>query len=180
MLAADHDRLLQEVIEIAALTEYNRASLIPILRMVKEKYRGIDSEAMQIIADVVGIHPVEVHAVATFYSFLKPQTEGRVVFRLCRTLSCDLKGKQAIAEQLQRELGIEFGQTTDDEAFTLEWANCIGLCDQGPAMLVNETAYTQLTPEKVSAIVAEYRAQLQTAADDEAPSETRTEVRAEA
>jgi NADH:ubiquinone oxidoreductase subunit E len=106
MLAADHDQLLQEVIDIAALTEYNRASLIPILRMVKEKYRGIDSEAMQIIADVVGIHPVEVHAVATFYSFLKPQTEGRVVFRLCRTLSCELKGKQAIAEQLQRELGI--------------------------------------------------------------------------
>jgi NADH:ubiquinone oxidoreductase subunit E len=97
-----------------------------------------------------------------------------VGFRLCRTLSCDLKGKQAIAEQLQRELGIGFGETTDDEAFTLEWANCIGLCDQGPAMLVNETAYTHLTPEKVSAIVAEYRAQLQAEAGDEALTEART------
>ena len=164
MLVIDRDELREDVIEIAALTEYNRASLIPVLRKVKEKYRTIDSEAMQLIADVLGIHPVEVYAVATFYAFLKPELEGRLVFRLCRTLSCDLKGKDEVAARLQSELGVGFGETTEDELFTLEWANCMGLCDQGPAMLVNETVYTALTPDKVSAIVADYRRQLESEA----------------
>lgn len=161
MLVDELDRLREDVLEIAALTEYNRASLIPILRKIKEKYRCIDSEAMQIIADVLGIHPVEVHAVASFYAFLKPELEGRLVFRLCRTLSCELAGKDEVAEQLRNELGIDFGETTADQLFTLEWANCMGLCDQGPAMLVNETVYTSLTPQKISDIVADYRRQLE-------------------
>ena len=161
MLVSERDQLREDVLEVAALTEYNRASLIPILRKVKEKYRCIDSEAMQLIADVLGIHPVEVYAVATFYAFLKPETEGRLVFRLCRTLSCELEGKDEVAARLQSDLGIGFGETTPDELFTLEWANCMGLCDQGPAMLVNETVYTALTPEKVGDIVADYRRQLE-------------------
>ena len=99
--------------------------------------------------------------VATFYAFLKPETEGRLVFRLCRTLSCELEGKDEVAARLQSDLGIGFGETTPDELFTLEWANCMGLCDQGPAMLVNETVYTALTPEKVGNIVADYRRQLE-------------------
>ena len=111
MRVIDYEQLREEVIEVAALTNYNRASLIPILRNVKEKYRGIDSEAMQIIADVLGCHPVEVNAVATFYSFLNPKTEGRFIFRLCRTYSCELAGKEEVARQLARDLGIDFGET---------------------------------------------------------------------
>ena len=159
MLVTERDRLREDVLAIAELTDFNRASLIPILRKVKETYRGIDSYAMQLIADVLGVHPVEVYAVATFYSFVKPETEGRLVFRLCRTLSCELDGKERVAEQLQRDLGIGFGETTPDQVFSLEWANCMGMCDQGPAMLVNETVYTQLTPDKVHDIVEEYRSQ---------------------
>jgi NADH:ubiquinone oxidoreductase subunit E len=157
MLVTERDRLREDVLAVAQLTDCNRASLIPILRTVKEKYRGVDSYAMQLIADTLGIHPVEVYSVATFYSFIQPQTEGRLVFRLCRTLSCELEGKEQVAQELQRELGIGFGETTPDQLFGLEWANCMGMCDQGPAMLVNETVYTRLTPEKVHDIVQEYR-----------------------
>ena len=154
----DYDKLRDDVIEVAALTNYNRASLIPVLRTVKEKYRGSDSEAMQIIADVLGCHPVEVNAVATFYAFLSPETQGRFIFRLCRTYSCELAGKQEIAEQLSRDLGVGFGETSADGAFSLEWANCMGMCDQGPAMLVNEEIYTKLTPDRVATIVQDYKA----------------------
>ncbi|MCL5734540.1 MAG: NAD(P)H-dependent oxidoreductase subunit E [Actinobacteria bacterium] len=159
MLITERDRLREDVLAIAELTDCHRASLIPILRKVKEKYRGIDTYAMQLIADVLGIHPVEVYSVATFYSFIQPQTQGRLAFRLCRTLSCELEGKESVAEQLQRDLGIGFGETTPDQVFSLEWANCMGMCDQGPAMLVNETVYTQLTPGKVHDIVEEYKSQ---------------------
>ena len=153
----DYEKLREEVMEVASLTNYNRASLIPVLRTVKEKYRGIDSEAMQIIADVLECHPVEVNAVATFYAFLDPKTEGRFIFRLCRTYSCELAGKAEIARQLARDLGIDFGETSADGAFSLEWANCMGMCDQGPAMLVNEEIYTRLTPNRVHTIVQDFK-----------------------
>jgi [NiFe] hydrogenase diaphorase moiety large subunit len=124
---------------------------------VKAKYRGIDSYAMQLIADVLDIHPVEVYAVATFYSFLHPEIEGRYVFRLCRTLSCDFAGKDLAARQLSDALGLDFGETSPDGAFTLQWTNCLGMCDQGPAMLVNERIFTRVTPEKVHGILQECR-----------------------
>jgi NADH:ubiquinone oxidoreductase subunit E len=156
-LVIDYEQLREEVMEVAALTNYNRASLIPVLRTIKEKYRGIDSEAMQIVADVLECHPVEVNAVATFYAFLNPKTEGRFIFRLCRTYSCELAGKAEIAKQLARDLGVDFGETSADGTFSLEWANCMGMCDQGPAMLVNEDIYTKLTPNRVHTIVQDYK-----------------------
>jgi NADH:ubiquinone oxidoreductase subunit E len=157
MAVMDPTRLRKEVEEVAALTNYSRASLIPILRQVKERYRELDSDTMQIIADVLRIAPVEVQAVSTFYSFIPPEAQGAFVFRLCRTYSCELAGKNEVAAQLQKELGIAFGEMTGDGTFSLEWANCMGMCDQGPAMLVNEEIYTKLTPAKVSTVVADYR-----------------------
>ena len=156
MLVTERDMMREDVTAIAELTGFNRSSLIPILQEVKQKYRGIDSYAMQLIADVLNIHPVEVHAVATFFAFLNPETEGRYVFRLCRTLSCEFEGKDQVARQLEEKLGLAFGETSADGNFSLEWANCLGMCDQGPAMLVNDRVFTQLTPAKTRSIVDEY------------------------
>ena len=170
MATSSPEQLRVEIEEIAALTNFSRASLIPILRKLKDKYRGLDSEAMQITADVLGIHPGEVDAVATFYTFIQPEMQGQFIFRLCRTYSCDLTGKEKVAAQLEKEMGIVFGETTADGAFTLEWGNCMGMCDQGPAMLVNEDVYTQITPERVGEIVADYRRRLVAEADGERPA----------
>jgi [NiFe] hydrogenase diaphorase moiety large subunit len=147
--------------DIAAVVERHgaeRTSLIPILQDIKKEHREITDEAMQVVADLLDIHPVEVYSVATFYAFLHGAPEGRFVVRLCGTLACDFAGKTAVAEALRTALGIEFGATTDDGVFTLEWASCVGMCDQGPAMLVNDKVLTRVTPAKVAEIVAEYRA----------------------
>ena len=147
--------------DIAAVVERHgaeRTSLIPILQDIKKEHREITDEAMQVVADMLDIHPVEVYSVATFYAFLHGAPEGRFVVRLCGTLACDFAGKTAVAEALRTALGIEFGATTDDGVFTLEWASCVGMCDQGPAMLVNDKVLTRVTPAKVAEIVAEYRA----------------------
>ncbi|MFH1833965.1 MAG: NAD(P)H-dependent oxidoreductase subunit E, partial [bacterium] len=157
MLVTERDRMREDVTAIAELTGFNRSSLIPILQEVKLKYRCIDSYAMQLIADVLDIHPVEVHAVATFFAYLSPELEGRYVFRLCRTLSCEFEGKELVAKQLEEDLGVGFGETSADGNFSLMWANCMGMCDQGPAMLVNDKVYTQLTQTKARAVVEEYR-----------------------
>jgi [NiFe] hydrogenase diaphorase moiety large subunit len=169
MVVANPDQLRKEVEELAARTNFSRASLIPILRKVKQKYHGIDSDAMQLIADVLGIHSAEVDAVATFYSFIQPEMQGQFIFRLCMTYSCELAGKEEVARRLEEELGIGFGQTTADGAYSLEWGNCMGMCDQGPAMLVNEDVYAQLTPESVSDIVADYRKRVESGSNGEPP-----------
>jgi [NiFe] hydrogenase diaphorase moiety large subunit len=162
MTTAEQKQLRDEIIDIAEHTNFSRASLVPILRFIKEKYRGIDAEAMQTTADVLGIHPVEVDAVSTFYSFLDPATQGQFVFRLCQTYSCELAGKQEVVAQLERDLGISFGETSADGLFSLEFANCMGMCDQGPAMLVNDEIYTKLTPNEVHGIVQDYRKRAKT------------------
>ena len=135
-----------------------RASLIPILADVKRRFHEIDSQTMQTIADVLDIHPVEVYSVASFYAFLHGAPTGQFVVRLCGTLSCDFAGKDAVADALKTELGVDFDQTTDDGLFTLEWASCVGMCDQGPALLVNDDVHTRVTPEAAKEIVAACRA----------------------
>ena len=160
MTTAELKQLRGEIVGIAEHTNFSRASLVPILRFIKEKYRGIDAEAMQIAADVLHIAPVEVDAVSTFYSFLGPEVQGQYVFRLCQTYSCELAGKQEVLAQLEKDLGIKVGETSSDGAFSLEFANCMGMCDQGPAMLVNDEIFAKLTPNKVHEIVAHYRKRL--------------------
>ena len=158
MLVTQQERLREQVNDLVEKLGPGRSSLIPILQDVKRRYHGLDSDAMQIVADLLDIHPVEVYSVATFYAFLNPAAEGQFVVRLCRTVSCDLAGKDAIARQLESELDVAFGETSKDGRFTLDWANCMGMCDQGPALLVNDRVYTRVTPETVREIVAECRA----------------------
>jgi [NiFe] hydrogenase diaphorase moiety large subunit len=157
MLATTPDQLRSEVDELIEKLGPGRSSLIPILQEVKRRYRGVDPDAMQVVAEALDIHPVEVYSVASFYAFLHGAPEGRFVIRLCKTLSCDFAGKEAVAEALQKELGVGFDESTDDGLFTLEWASCMGMCDQGPALLVNDRVYTRVTPEQVPAILADCR-----------------------
>ena len=98
----------------------DRSALIPILQDVQQRYHTISDFAMQTVADRLGIHPVEVYSVVTFYAFLNEKRHGSFVIRLCRTVSCELAGKAAVAQQLRNDLGIEFGETTPDGRFTLE------------------------------------------------------------
>lgn len=154
MLTTQQDKLAHEIDALVKHHGKDRSALIPILQDVKKQYHEISDFAMQTIADRLGIHPVEVYGVVTFYAFLKDGSNGKFVIRLCRTLSCDFAGKDAIAQQLMNDLGIKFGETTKDGRFSLEWANCIGMCDQGPAMLVNEKVFAKVTPEKVHEILS--------------------------
>ncbi len=134
-----------------------RSSLLPVLQEVQKKYSRISGHAMQVIADHLDIHPVEVHGVVSFYQFLKEGHKGRFEIRLCKTISCNMAGREQVARQLENELGIHFGESTPDGRFSLEWANCLGMCDQGPALLVNEQVFTKVTPDKVHDILADFK-----------------------
>jgi NADH-quinone oxidoreductase E subunit len=153
MLATEQQGLGAEITALADKYGHKRSALMPILQAVQEKYHHISDYAMQEVAELLDVHPVEVYSVVTFYAFLNTKELGSFVIRLCRTISCDMQNKDRVARQLQNELGIEFGETTPDGNFTLEWANCLGMCDQGPAMLVNDQVFTRVTAEKVHDIL---------------------------
>lgn len=157
MLLTERDRLRQQLESLADRFGRDRGALIPILQELQRRRHRIDDFSEQVIADLLGIHPVEVHSVISFYSFLNSERKGRFVIRLCRTVSCDMSGKDRVERQLESELGIRFGETTPDGRFTLEWASCMGMCDQGPALLVNDKVFTHVTPESVHEIIGSCR-----------------------
>lgn len=153
MVYPDKNVVVNEVDLLVKKYGNGRESLLPILQDIQRKFGFISDFAMQEIAHRLDIHPVEVYGVVTFYSFLSTEPKGKYVIRLCKTISCDLAGKDSIANTLERELGLRFGETSHDRKFTLEFCHCIGMCDQGPAMLVNEQVFTRLTPSKVIEIL---------------------------
>lgn len=157
MLVIEKNDLTLEIEKLTAKYGSTREALLPILQDIQLKHGHISEYSQQEIARMLDIHPVEVYGVVSFYSFLSSEPKGRNVVRLCRTISCDLAGKDAIAKVLENELGIKFGETTQDKKFTLEWANCIGLCDQGPAMLINDECHTKVTPHKIVEILKKYK-----------------------
>ncbi len=153
MLITEREKLRNNIERWTEEYGRNRSSLIPILQEVQRQYCHISDYAMQVVADLLDIHPVEVYGVVSFYSFLDHRSKGQFVIRLCQTISCDMQNKDRVARQLENDLGIAFGETTPDGKFTLEWANCMGMCDQGPAMLVNDQVFTRVTPDKVHEIL---------------------------
>ena len=134
----------------------NRESLLPILQGIVKEERHVSEEAMSEVARELDMSAALVYGTATFYSFLDTEPRGKNVIRVCRTITCDMKGKREIIDTLSNLLKINVGETTKDNRFTLLETNCLGWCHKGPAMLINDKAYTELTDEKVSEIIDEY------------------------
>lgn len=135
-----------------------RGALLPILQDLLAERGEISYFAMQVVADRLGAAPSEIQGVVTFYSFLGEHTRGRHVIRLCRTLSCMMAGARDVAAALEAGLGIPFDGTTPDDMFTLEWANCIGMCCTPPALLADAKAVGGVTPATVGEVIAALRA----------------------
>jgi len=133
-----------------------RESLLPILQGIITEERYISDAAMTEVARELDMSAALVYGTATFYSFLDTKPRGKYVIRLCRTITCDMKGKKQILKTIEELLKINVGETTKDNKFTLLETNCLGWCHKGPAMLINDEAYTELTPEKASEIIGDY------------------------
>jgi len=157
MLVLEKNAMTDEIERLVDKYGKNRSSLLPILQEIQKKHKHIPDYAQQEIARFLDIHPVEVYSVISFYSFLNTKPKGRNIVRLCQTITCDLAGKKSVANAIERELGIKFGETTKDNKFTLEYVNCLGMCDQGPALLINERVYPKVNPEKAVQILSEVK-----------------------
>jgi NADH:ubiquinone oxidoreductase 24 kD subunit len=134
----------------------SREALIPILQGIIQEERYLTQEAMVEVAQELNISAAQVYGTATFYSFLDTEPRGKYVIRVCRTITCSMKGKNAILQTIEEVLKIKVGETTMNRKFSLLETNCLGWCHKGPAMLINDEAFTELDSEKVREIITEY------------------------
>jgi NADH:ubiquinone oxidoreductase subunit E len=133
-----------------------RESLMPILQDLIEENRYLSDNAMISVARELDLSAADVFGTASFYTFLDTEVRGKFIIRICKTISCAMKGKIEVLHAIEDTLKIKVGETTSDRKFSLLETNCIGWCHKAPAMLINDTPYTELTPEKVTEILQEY------------------------
>ncbi len=134
-----------------------KGELLELLKEVQNRFGYLSGESVAEISKSLGLSISEVYGVATFYSFLSTKPQGRNIIRICQSVPCFLKDCQTVIETVKKEIGIRLGETTSDGRFSFELTNCIGACDQAPAMMVNNDVYGDLTPEKISHILEEYK-----------------------
>ena len=133
-----------------------RDSLLPILQGVVERHNYLTDEVMVEVAKELDISAAEVYGTASFYTFLDTSVRGKYVIRVCKTITCSMKGKGDIIHTIEDTLKIKVGETTSDKMFSLIETNCIGWCHKAPAILNNDIPYTELNPQKVVEIIKGY------------------------
>ena len=130
--------------------------LLVLLQEEQEKTGHISEQFIELTAKSIGLSVSEVYGVATFYHLLSTKPLGRNVIRVCKCVPCYLKSSQVVVDTIQEKLGIAPGETTPDGRFSVQLTNCIGACDQAPAMLLNHDLYGYLTPAKIAKILEAY------------------------
>jgi NADH-quinone oxidoreductase subunit E len=133
-----------------------RENLLPILQGVVDENNYLSKDAMLEIAKELNVSAAEIYGTASFFSFIDTEAKGRFKVRVCKSITCEMKGKDEVISAIEDDLKIKYGETTPDGRFSLLHTNCIGLCDQGPAMLINDECYTKLDREKVHFILDDY------------------------
>lgn len=132
-------------------------SLIAVLQEVQSLGGYISEDAVKIITELTGISSARIMGVASFYAGFRLKPVGKHRIMVCKGTACHVNGAERIADALERALGIEEGDITEDGLFSWEEVACLGCCSIAPAMMINETAYGKLTPDKVQKIIDSIR-----------------------
>jgi len=133
-----------------------RKSLLGMIKGEQETSGFVSDAAISEMAESLSLPVSDVYGVATFYSFVSTSALGRHVIRICKSVPCHLQDAEMIIKAIEETLSISPGETTSDGRFSFELTNCIGACDQAPAMLVDDEVHGHLTPEKISEILRSY------------------------
>jgi NADH-quinone oxidoreductase subunit E len=136
-----------------------QAVTLPALHVVQDEKRCVPLEAIREIAHLLDLSPAEVHDTMSFYGFFRTEKDplGRRRLWVCRSLACALRGGDELLEEVCKKLNVHPGGTTADGKITVEFAECIGVCEGAPAVLIDDEARTNVTPETVDALLAELR-----------------------
>jgi len=153
--------LKASLVATIAHADHPREMVVDVMLALQEHYGFLTDDAVEAVAALLGMSPLEVEELATFYTFIYREPVGKYVIHVCDSVICwmDGFGSISIQDYLRRKLDIAVGGTSADGLFTLLPVCCIGYCDLSPAMLINRKVYGHLTPEKVDEILEKLKSE---------------------
>jgi NADH:ubiquinone oxidoreductase subunit E len=155
-LPEDHLQKLEQIAAVIAKYEAKPSNLIMILHAAQGIYGYLPYVVQKFIADKMNMPVSAVSGVVTFYSFFSTTPKGKHTILVCMGTACYVRGGKKLVEGLQKHLGVDVNGTTEDGKFTLSVARCIGACGLAPALMVDDTVYKSVNPNKLESILSKY------------------------
>lgn len=149
------ERTLDELEGILTRYPEKKAALLPALRLAEREFGSIDMEAICYVAALLDLSPAHVHGVLTFYTHYRREGVGEHRVMVCSTLSCALRGSEAIFDHLCGRLGVKKGESTGDRRYTLEKVECLGSCGTAPVVQWNDDYLEEVSIEDLEARLRE-------------------------
>ena len=150
-------RFAQEVAKYPA--EQKQSAVMACLAIVQQELGHVSVESEQVVADYLGMAPIAVHEVTTFYNMYNQRRMGKYKLNVCTNLPCQLRDGAVALNHLEKKLGIHMGETTADGLFTLQQSECLGACADSPVMLVNDrTMCSFMSNDKLDQLIDGLRA----------------------
>jgi NADH-quinone oxidoreductase subunit E len=137
-----------------------QSAVMACLAIVQQEQGFVSTDSEKVIAEVLGMAPIAVHEVTTFYNMYNQRAVGKFKLNVCTNLPCQLRDGQKALHHLEHKLGIHMGETTADGMFTLQQSECLGACADSPVMLVNDRAMCSfMSNDKLDQLVDSLRAE---------------------
>ena len=155
------EELRQKILDLLPRYPSKQAVTLPALHLVQDALRCVPLDAIRDIADLLDLSPAEVHDTMSFYGIFRPSEAplGRTRIWVCRSLACALRGGDELLQYMSKRLGVAPGGTTADGKITLEFAECIGVCEGAPCVLVNDESRNDVTPQRADELILELQRQ---------------------
>ena len=135
---------------------FKQGACIEALKIVQENRGWISDESIRDIADYLQMSADQLDSVATFYNLIFRKPVGEHVILICNSVSCWIRGYESIRMKIKEKLGIDLGETTSDQRFTLLPIQCLGTCDHAPALMIDDELFRDLTAEELNRILKQY------------------------
>jgi NADH-quinone oxidoreductase subunit E len=147
------DQTKKKIEEIASRYASKEAALLPVLHLVQREKGFISQQEEKQVAHLLNIKPIKIKEAVTFYTMFNQKEVGKYHIQVCSNLSCSMLGADSLIDHLKNKLGIEVGETTSDQKFTLTTVECLGACEQAPCMMVNFDYHGNLDKGKIDNIL---------------------------
>ena len=155
------ESLREELLSRIAAAFTRREAAVDVLKSLQSHYGWLSDDVVEEAAGLLGLSPLQVDELATFYEMLYRRPVGKRVIHVCDSISCWAMGGETLLAILAEQLGIDPGGTTEDGFFTLLPCCCLGNCGKAPAMMIGDTLYGGISPEKAGAVLEAERKHLQ-------------------
>ncbi len=147
---------LQKLDSILKKHEGDPGALIPVLQDINDEFNYLPEDALRYVAEILNVPLSQVYNVVTFYTTFSLTPRGEHVIKVCQGTACHVRGGARVLSEIERNLGIDAGETTEDQKFTLETVNCLGACALGPVVVIDKEYYPT-TPAKIEKLLNKYK-----------------------